>query len=103
MARGCVAALAELGNPARQELSVVASVDGMAGLAVLLHRWMLPEEWAALLGMASVAKVVHRFGLDHFPPETAVLVMTVRAFHPPLLEGVMGLLGDLRSEIPMAR
>jgi hypothetical protein len=102
MARGRVAALTELGHPARQELSMVAAVDGMAGPAVLFHRRMLPEERTALLRVAAVAEFVDRLGLDHLPPETAVLVMAVRALHPPLLEGVVGLLGDLDPHIPVA-
>jgi hypothetical protein len=84
-------ALAELGHPAVQEFVVVAAVGCVASGAILFYGGMLPHKRAPFFGMAPVAEFVDGFGFHHLGPEPAMVVMTVRAFHPSFPDGVMGL------------
>lgn len=55
MARCIMATLTKLRSPVGQEFPVIAPVYRVAGLAILLHRGMFPEERTALFGMAFIA------------------------------------------------
>src|SRR6185436_19613385 len=58
VARVGVALLAQVRDLGLLQLEVVRAVRGVAVQAVLPHRRMLPQERAALLGMAGVALLV---------------------------------------------
>jgi hypothetical protein len=99
-------ALAKLGHPAVQEFVVVAAMGGVASGAILFYGRMLPHERASFFGVATVAEFVDGFGFHHLGPETAVMVMTVRAFHSSFPDGVMGLfvlLGPDRAMTDVAK
>jgi len=97
-----MAALAELGNPVRQELAMIAAVRRMARLAVLFDRRVFPEEGPPFLCMAFVTELIDRIALDHLLAEPAMLVMTIRALHAPFTDGMVRLLVDLAPDIAMA-
>jgi len=102
MTRYIMATLAKLRRTVGQELSMVASMRGVAGFAVFFNRRMFPHERTALFCMAFVAKVVDGAAFDKFIPETAVMIMAVRAFYFTFFYGMMRLFGNLSANAPMA-
>ena len=95
-------ALAELGHPAVQEFVVVAAVGRVAIRAILFHRRMFPHKGASFFGVAPVAEFVDGVAFHHLGPESAMMVVAVRAFHPSFPDGVMGLLVFLGSDCAVA-
>src|SRR6266540_5100113 len=79
-----VAALAQIWEFGLQHLVVVGAVRVMAIQAVLAHRGVLPEEGAALLGVAGQAELIGVLRLDHLGARPVVRVVAVRAVHPAL-------------------
>ena len=54
----CVATLAEPRRARFQQRRNVGSVRHVAMAAIIRRRWMLPQEWAAFVGVAAEARIV---------------------------------------------
>jgi len=102
VARGIVTALAEERRLGGQELPVIAAVGRMTCQAVLFHGRMLPQERSSFFSMTLVAKLIHIIRLDHFRPESAMLIMALGALHESFFQWVMGLPVLLRADISVA-
>src|SRR5712692_1845628 len=78
-----VALLAQLVSACGQETDVVTAMRGMTGEAVLSHRRMFPQEWAALVRVTLITKLIGVAGLKHLAAFSAVRIMTGSAsdFH----------------------
>ena len=76
----------EYGGP--EQLVMVGAVRGMAVVAILLHRGMLPEDRTPELGMALIAGIVDRIRHHHRRRLAAVRIMAARARHLSLFHGV---------------
>jgi hypothetical protein len=63
---------------------------------------MLPHKGASFFGVTTVAEFVDGVAFHHLGPETAVMVMAVRAFHSPFPDRVMGLLVFLGADCAVA-
>ena len=53
-----VALLAQLVTALREQRDIIGAVRRVAGHAILLHRFMLPQEWTALLRMALITSLI---------------------------------------------
>ena len=102
MARVGVALLAEERHRGRLQLEVVRAVRRVAVEAVLAHRRVLPEERAALLGVALVAELVDRAGDQVGLGQRAVRVVAGQAVHLALAHGVVRGLLHLRAHVLVA-
>ena len=76
MTRPGLTVLAELRYPFRQQSPVRTAMNFMTTLTILLDRCMLPDIWAALVGMALKAQFPGIVGFDHVPAQAAVGSMT---------------------------
>lgn len=85
-----MATLAKQGHSTVQELVVIPTMRHMADETILVHRRMGPHEGASFFGMALVAELVHRIGLEEVGAEPAVMLMAVGAFHLPFPDRMVG-------------
>ena len=85
-----VAVPANLGNPAVQEFIVIAAVGNMAIQAILIHRRMGPHEGASFFRMALVTEFIDAIPLELLGTEPSVVLVTTRAFHFSLPDGMVG-------------
>src|SRR5260370_21481333 len=76
-----VARLAQLVGARGQQTDVVAAVRRMTGEAVLTNRRMFPQEWAALIRVTLITKLIGVAGLEHFPAFSAMWIVTRSASH----------------------
>jgi hypothetical protein len=97
-----MATLAKLRRPADQKLSMIAAMSGMAGLAIFLNRRMFPEKGSALFRVTFIAEFINGPRHDHLLSETTMLVMTARALHSSLTDGMVRLLGNLAADAAVA-
>ena len=77
---------------------MIAPVGGMTKEAVFLHRRMGPHERTPLFGVALVAEIVNPVPFDHLVPETAVVIVAIRAFYFSFPDGMVGLSIFFRSD-----
>jgi hypothetical protein len=82
-----VALLAQMVAALGQQTDVVGTVRRVAGETALLHRCVLPEQWASLLRVTFKTSVVDGAGLEHSATLSAVGIVTGDAshFHNPAL------------------
>ena len=77
-----VALLAQLVGTLGQQTGVVGSVRRMASEAILLHRGMIPQQWAALLRVTLITNAIGGAGLELlFAAFSSVRVMAGGAIH----------------------
>jgi len=77
-----VTLLAQLVATLGQQTGMVGTVSRMAGEAALLHRGMLPKQWAAFLRMALITNAIDSAGLELlFAAFSSVRVMAGDAIH----------------------
>ncbi len=81
---------------------MVAAVGLVADRTVLDHGRVFEGVWTPLFRVTLVAKVLHRFGLDHLGSHAAVRGMAIGAFYLALLDGMVGLFFDLISHVLVA-
>jgi len=81
-------ALAEPEQAGPEQLVMVGAVGGMTGVAILLHRGMLPQDRTAELSVALVAGVVDRIRHHHRGRLAAVGIVAACARHLSLFHRV---------------
>ena len=89
MSRVQMAALAEIGLLGHEQLLVIGAMSVVAVEATLSNWCVLPQKGTALLGVALVALLIHRLGLDHLRRLRAVRVVATGATHLALTHWVM--------------
>lgn len=81
---------------------MTAAVRGMANGAILLHRRMLPDPGAALVGMTLVAELVVGFRIDHVLRERAMGIVAVGTVDLAFTDWMVRHLVDIGTYVPMA-
>ena len=94
-----VALLAQEGNRRDQQRILIRAVRRVAVEAILAYRWMLEQERTALLGMALIARLVDRIGLEQRAGQCAVRIVAVVAAHLPFRQRHMRAAIELQSDI----
>ena len=100
--RAGVAALAQERRSSIEHFLIVRAVRIVAVHAVLADRRMLPQERAALVGMAGVAGVVGRIGLEHLGRGAAMRVVAGIAGHFAFQNRHVRVAAHFRHDILMA-
>ena len=96
-----VALLAQEGNRRDQQRILIRAVRRVAIEAVLADGCMLEQERTALLGMALIARLVDRIGLEQRAGQGAMRIMAVVATHLPFGQRHMRAPIELQADIPV--
>ena len=63
---------------------------------------MFPQEWPTLFRMTLETEFIYRVRLQHLRPRSAMLVMTLGAFHQAFLQWMVRLFINLSADTGMA-
>lgn len=91
-----MAVLAEKGRALQQQAVDDRTVGIMAIVAAVRHRFMLPQEGTALLGMAIGAGITHRFEGQQGVSSRTMGIMAIRAGQQAFIHRVMRAHAELR-------